>query len=338
MAKVLVTGGAGYIGSHVVVELVQLGHQVIILDNFCRSDRKTINKINDIIRDKVPCVLDVDICDKERLFGAFDATQPDCVVHLAGLKSIAESFEKPLSYYYNNFCGTVNTLEAMNRTGCKRLIFSSSATVYGVASVPPFIETSPTKPENPYGRTKIFCEELISDWVASTPSGSAVCLRYFNPVGAHPTGIIGDSLESIMGNLFSVILKVIAGGSQSLDIYGDNHETSDGSCVRDFIHVVDLARAHASAIDLTRVSSDFNVINIGTGVGHSVLDVVNAMERASSHVIPLIVRPKRQGDVAVSLASVAKARTLLGWAAHYSLDEMCSSAIKRLRFEETALR
>lgn len=328
---ILVTGGAGFIGSHTCVALLEAGHSVVALDNLCNSTLESIKNIERITGKSVP-FRNVDIAGgltksfsesfSDGLTRVFsEPVRFDAVVHCAGLKAVGESVENPLEYYHNNVTGTVNLLRCMDAAGCRRLIFSSSATVYAGAQSMPVSEDEPNlRCANPYGRTKLHIERMLQDL------GSAweiVVLRYFNPVGAHPSGLLGENPTRAPNNLMPVVAQVATGARDSLSVFGNDYETADGTAVRDYIHVVDLANGHVAALE-RGLSTGCNIFNLGTGGGHSVLEVVRAYERASGRAIKAVMAPRRTGDVAEVYANPNKARELLGWEATKRLDDMCA--------------
>lgn len=322
--RVLVTGGAGYIGSHTVLQLLHAQHEVLVLDNFSNSSPEALRRVKSLAH------ADFDICegdvrDSDLLNKAFGDFRPDAVIHFAGLKSVGESQEKPLEYYSQNVVGSIELLAAMQRHKCRRLVFSSSATVYGEAQYLPFDEEHPLQPTNPYGRSKFFTEEIIRDWVASWSDASAIVLRYFNPVGADASGQIGEDPNGIPNNLLPYISQVAVGRLAQLTVFGGDYDTRDGTGERDFIHVEDLARAHLAAIDYTGKSHGCETINVGTGSGATVLEMVKGFEKASGRRIPYRIADRREGDVARSVAAVTKAKQLLGWTAKFDFSEMCET-------------
>lgn len=320
--KILVTGGAGYIGSHTVVELINKGHDIVIVDNFSNSSPEAVERIEKITGKTIDEVCNFDIRDKELLGQLFAKHQLDAVIHFAGLKAVGESIDKPLDYYDTNVNGSIALLEKMKEFGVKKLIFSSSATVYGSAPYP-YKETAATDVgiTNPYGRTKYMVEEIMRDVAASNSSFEFVALRYFNPVGAHESGLIGEDPSGIPNNLMPFIAQTAAGIRPTLRIFGNDYETEDGTCVRDFIHAVDLAKGHLAALE--NLSSGFNAINLGSGVGTSVLQLVHAFEKATGKPLPYEIAPRRDGDLPESYADATKAKQLLGWETEKSIDDMC---------------
>lgn len=323
--KVFVTGGAGYIGSHTLVQLLAAGHEVCVFDNFANSSPVALDRVRQLTNRDMGLV-EADIRDADALCDAVTTFAPDAVVHFAGLKAVGESSDLPLLYYQTNVSGTMNLLAAMDAAGCKRIVFSSSATVYGEAHYLPFDEDHPIAPTNPYGRTKAMAEGVIGDWAKATPDASAVLLRYFNPVGAHESGRIGEDPQGIPNNLMPFIAQVAVGRREKLAIFGDDYDTRDGTGERDYIHVVDLAAAHLAAIEYAGGASGCEAINVGTGQGVTVKELIVAYERACGHPIGAEIAPRRPGDVASSYAATAKAERLLGWRAALGADQMCASS------------
>ncbi len=322
--RILVTGGAGYIGSHTLLQLLREQHDVLVFDNFSNSSPEALKRVKQLANADFE-VCEGDIQDSVRLSDAFGTFKPEAVIHFAGLKAVGESNEKPLEYYAQNVSGSIELLKAMERHDCKRIVFSSSATVYGEAKYLPYDEQHPLQPTNPYGRTKHFIEEIIRDWAASYRGASAVLLRYFNPVGADASGRIGEDPNDIPNNLVPYISQVAVGRLKHLNVFGNDYDTRDGTGERDYIHVEDLARAHLAAINFTGETTGCEAINIGTGQGATVLEMVNAFESASGRSVAYKIGPRRDGDVARSLAAVRKAEKLLGWKAQLNIDDMCSS-------------
>src|SRR5262252_1948491 len=321
--KVLVTGGAGYIGSHACVELMQAGHEVVVLDNLCNSDAAVLGRIAQIAG-KAPEFLNVDVRNLEALREAFSRDRFDAVIHFAGLKAVGESVEKPLEYYDNNVQGALSLCRAMAEAGVGTLVFSSSATVYGNASSMPLREDAPLGPTNPYGQSKLMVERILGDLGASRPGAWRIALlRYFNPVGAHPSGLIGEDPQGIPNNLMPNIAQVAVGVRDRVRIFGSDYPTRDGTGIRDYIHVVDLARGHLAALEALRRDGRGFTVNLGTGRGVSVLEAVRAFERASGRTIPTEKVSRRAGDVAESYADPSLAERLLGWKAEHGIDEMC---------------
>lgn len=323
--KVFVTGGAGYIGSHTLVQLLAAGHDVCIFDNFCNSSPVALARVRQLTNRDIT-VTEGDIRDADILADALVDFAPDAVIHFAGLKAVGESNEKPLLYYQTNVTGSANLLAAMDAAGCRRIVFSSSATVYGEAQYLPFDEDHPIGPTNPYGRTKAMVEGIIDDWARATPGASAVLLRYFNPVGAHESGRIGEDPQGIPNNLMPFVAQVAVGRREKLSIFGDDYDTRDGTGERDYIHVVDLAAAHLAALEYSGRAQGCEAINVGTGRGITVKELVSAYERASGRAIAVEISGRRPGDIASSYAATGKARVLLDWLASFDIDAMCSSS------------
>ncbi|GGL69426.1 UDP-glucose 4-epimerase GalE [Wenxinia marina] len=322
--RVLVTGGAGYIGSHTLVELLAAGHEPIVVDNFDNGSRTALSRVRELADGPME-VLDADITDTARLIDILAAHRPDAVIHFAGLKAVGESEEKPLDYYRVNVGGTVSLLSAMAAGDCRRVIFSSSATVYGEPVYLPYDEVHPRAPTSPYGRTKAICEDVLADWARATPGAAAIALRYFNPVGAHASGRIGEDPRGVPQNLMPFLAQVATGRRGALRIWGDDYDTPDGTGVRDYIHVVDLARAHVAALGRFEETSGFEALNIGTGRGYSVREMHAAFCRAVGRELPAEVHPRRPGDVAAMEADCAKAAEALGWRAELGIDDMVRS-------------
>lgn len=322
---VLVTGGAGYIGSHTCVELLQSGREVVVLDNLSNSSRASLRAVEQITQKEVTFV-GGDIRDRDALDEVFTKHSISSVLHFAGLKAVGESNEQPLRYYDNNVNGSLTLLEAMGTHGCKTIVFSSSATVYGIPEKTPLDEGSPIGAINPYGRTKLLVEELLQDLYASDPEWRISLLRYFNPVGAHASGEIGEDPNDIPNNLMPYISQVAVGRLEQLNVFGDDYDTPDGTGIRDYIHVVDLAKGHLAALDYLADAPKISVHNLGTGQGYSVLEAVKAFEKASGKNIPYVIAPRRTGDAATTFADPSKALKELGWQAEYDLDRMCEDA------------
>lgn len=321
--KILVTGGCGYIGSHTVVELQNAGHDVVVIDNLSNSNKVSLKRVAEITGQNVE-FYDVDIRDFDSLDGLIGKNHFDCCIHFAGLKAVGESVQKPLDYYDNNVGGTINLLRALNKHNCKNIIFSSSACVYGDPKIIPISEDCPKGAcTNPYGQTKHFIEEIMIDLQKSDATWNIVLLRYFNPIGAHQSGKIGEDPNGIPNNLMPYITQVAIGKRPELSVFGDDYDTHDGTGVRDYIHVVDLARGHVCALKAIENKSGLQIFNLGTGHGYSVLDVVHAFERASGVKIPYSIKPRRAGDVPVCYADSSRAEKVLGWRAEFNLDDMC---------------
>lgn len=319
---ILVTGGAGYIGSHTVVELLQVGEQVLVLDNLCNSSEESIKRVTKITG-KAPMFVEGDIRDVELLRSIFSSHDISAVVHFAGLKAVGESVAKPLEYYDNNVYGTLTLLQVMKEFAVKRIVFSSSATVYGDPASVPIREDFPTGgTTNPYGTSKYMVERILADLCAADSEWSAVVLRYFNPVGAHKSGLIGEDPNDIPNNLLPYVAQVAIGRLAQLSVFGNDYNTPDGTGVRDYIHVVDLALGHLAALGKLASTTGFEAVNLGTGNGYSVLDMVAAFEKASGRAVPYKIVARRPGDIATCYADPAYAQQSLGWRAERGLDEM----------------
>lgn len=322
--RVLVTGGAGYIGSHTLLELMAQGHEVCVFDNFSNSSPHVLDRVRSLSNGTVACV-DGDVRDRAALDAVMDDFTPDAVIHFAGLKAVGESTAKPVEYYDVNVTGTLCLLAAMDRVGCTRIIFSSSATVYGEPVYLPYDEAHPTAPASVYGRTKLMAEDIMTDWAKTRDGAAAVLLRYFNPVGAHHSAQIGEDPSDIPNNLMPFIAQVAVGKRDHLSIFGDDYPTPDGTGLRDYIHVVDLARAHVAALDYAARTAGARPFNIGTGQSYSVRDMVAAFEWACGRDIPVQVAPRRAGDIAAMQADASRAAAELGWQATHTLDDMTAS-------------
>lgn len=322
---ILVTGGAGYIGSHTCVELLNAGKDVIIFDNFSNSKPETISRIESISGKRV-ILYEADLLDRKAVKEVFSENKIEAVIHFAGLKAVGESVKIPLDYYHNNVTGTLILLKAMSDADCKRIVFSSSATVYGTSTDVPFKETHPLSTTNPYGSTKLMIENIMRDTYVSDNDWSIALLRYFNPIGAHKSGFLGEDPNGIPNNLLPYISQVAAGKLEYLNVYGDDYDTKDGTGVRDYLHVVDLALGHLNAYDYVLGHKGVEAINLGTGTGYSVLEIVSAFERASGVKVEYKIVARRAGDIGVCYADAAKAKTLLGWKARRGIDEMCADA------------
>ena len=326
--RILVTGGAGYIGSHTCVELLNQGHEVVILDNLFNASSKVIDRI-ETITGKRPVFYETDILDREKVRDLFDREPIDAVIHFAGLKAVGESVQKPVEYYTNNITGTLILCDEMRRHGVHNIIFSSSATVYGSDNPVPFTEAQEKGAcTNPYGWTKWMIEQILTDIHTADPLWNDVLLRYFNPIGAHKSGLIGEDPKGIPNNLLPYVARVAVGRLPKVNVFGDDYDTPDGTGVRDYIHVCDLASGHVAALQKLADGSGVSIYNLGTGKGSSVLDVIHSFEKACGHAIPYEIAPRREGDVDVSYADVSKAKAELGWEAKYSLDEMCADSWK----------
>lgn len=322
--RVLVTGGSGYIGSHTLLALCARSDDPCVVDSFRNSSPKVLDRVAKIAGRAVEHH-QLDIRDTAALDATMAAFRPDAVIHFAGLKAVGESEEIPLEYYSVNVAGTANVLAAMTRVGCKQFIFSSSATVYGEPEYLPFDEAHPCAPVSVYGRTKHMAEQIMHDWQKATPDAAAVSLRYFNPVGAHASGTLGESPRGVPNNLLPYVAQVAAGARAQLQVFGNDYDTPDGTGMRDYIHVEDLARAHTAALDFAVRNTGFHAFNIGTGTAYSVLDVISAFEAASGRTVPYRIMPRRAGDTARSLSDPAKSNDVLGWSAQFGLNEMCAS-------------
>lgn len=319
---VLVTGGAGYIGSHTVVELLNAGYEVVVLDNLSNSSEKSLDRVYEITGKRAK-FYNCDILDKDGMRKVFSENEIDSVIHFAGLKAVGESCQKPLLYYENNIAGSVYLLEVMAEFNVKKIVFSSSATVYGMTDKMPLTEDLPTSANSPYGQTKLVIEKIMQDLAASDPDWSIVLLRYFNPVGAHKSGKIGENPKGIPNNLMPYITQVASGKLECLSIFGDDYPTKDGTGVRDYIHVVDLSIGHLKALDKIKDNKGLFIYNLGTGVGYSVLDLVHAFEEANNLKVNYKIAPRRPGDVTVCYADASKAKKELGWEAKLGVVDMC---------------
>lgn len=320
---VLVTGGAGYIGSHTCVELLNAGMDVVVVDNFYNSSRQSLNRIAEITGKKF-AFYECDIRDVLGLSRIFEKENIDVVIHFAGLKAVGESCVIPLEYYENNVGGTIALCQVMKKYGCKKIVFSSSATVYGMNNPSPLKETMPAGgTTNPYGTTKLMIEQILSDVYKADPGWSVALLRYFNPIGAHESGMIGENPNGIPNNLMPYISQVAIGKLPKLSVFGDDYDTPDGTGVRDYIHVVDLALGHIKAVEHVMKTNSLDIYNLGTGVGYSVLDLVKAFEKVNEIKIPYEITGRRPGDVAVCYSDPSKAATELGWKAERNLEDMC---------------
>lgn len=336
-AKILVTGGTGYIGSHAAVELIQAGYEVEILDNLYNSKIEVLGRIEEITGVK-PRFYDVDLRDAEALAKVFAENKFDAVIHFAGLKAVGESVEQPLRYYENNVGGTVNLLECMEEYGVKRIVFSSSATVYGVQESPKYVESMKTGGEisSPYGKTKYMIEEILKDTATADPEFSATILRYFNPVGAHPSGLLGEDPNDKPNNLMPIIMKVATGEIAELSVYGDDYPTPDGTCIRDYIHVVDLAKGHLAALD--KMDKGVQIYNLGSGHGTSVVEIVKAFNTASGMELPYRVVARRAGDLAEFFADPTLAAEKLSWKTELSIDDAMRDTLNYLEKQGLSLR
>lgn len=326
--KILVTGGAGYIGSHTCVELLNEGYEVVIVDNLYNSNQKAVDRIEQITQKKVTFYQN-DILDREALDQIFAKENVDAVIHFAGLKAVGESVRKPIEYYTNNIQGTLILTDVMRKHNVKNIIFSSSATVYGNPAMIPITEECPKGVcTNPYGWTKWMLEQILTDIHTADPEWNVMLLRYFNPIGAHESGLIGEDPKGVPNNLLPYVAQVAIGKLECVGVFGDDYDTPDGTGVRDYIHVVDLAKGHVKALNKIKEKAGVKVYNLGTGNGYSVLDVIHAFEKACGHEIPYQIKPRREGDIATCYSKCDLAKEELGWQAQYNLDDMCASSWK----------
>ena len=320
---ILVSGGAGYIGSHTCVELLAAGYDIVVADNYYNSCPEALARVKKIAGKDFRFV-EADMTDKDAVEKIFAENEDiDCVIQFAAYKAVGESVSKPIEYYSNNLACTLNILDVMRRHNCHNIIFSSSATVYGMNNPVPFKEGMPTSATNPYGYTKVMIEQILSDLHTADPEWSVVLLRYFNPIGAHESGRMGENPNGIPNNLMPYITKVAAGQLDHLTVFGNDYNTPDGTGVRDYIHVVDLAKGHVAACDYAAKHNGCEIINLGTGVGYSVLDIVNTFSRVNQVPVPYVIGPRRDGDVDACYADPTKAKKLLGWTATKTLEDMC---------------
>ena len=321
--QILLTGGAGYIGSHTIIELDKAGHSVVVVDNLVNSKEEAIRRVEKIIGKPVPFVK-ADVRDRAAMEEIFKTYSIDAVIHFAGLKAVGESCEKPLEYYENNMNATFVLLDVMRKNGCKNIIFSSSATVYGDPAQIPITEACPKGHcTNPYGQTKSMLEEVMIDVQKADPEWNVVLLRYFNPIGAHKSGLIGENPNGIPNNLMPYITQTANGIRKELGVFGNDYDTPDGTGVRDYIHVCDLASGHVAALQAIDRKCGLAIYNLGTGHGYSVLDVVNAFQKANGLKVPYVIKPRRPGDIATCYCNPAKAKEELGWEAQYGIEDMC---------------
>ena len=327
--SILVSGGAGYIGSHTCIELMAAGHEILVADNFYNSCQEALNRVEQISGKKVPFV-NIDLCDAAKVDELFDAhPEIDAVIHFAAYKAVGESVSKPLEYYTNNLVSCLNVLNSMRRHGVKNFVFSSSATVYGDPASVPIREDFPVgEATNPYGATKVMNEQILKDLCKADPTMNVALLRYFNPIGAHESGLIGEDPNGIPNNLVPYIAKVAVGKLEKVHVFGNDYNTPDGTGVRDYIHVVDLARGHVAALKKLSTNCGLFICNLGTGHGYSVLDVIKAYSKACGKELPYVIDPRRPGDIAECYADPTKAREELGWEAQYGIEEMCASSYK----------
>ena len=327
---VLVTGGAGFIGSHTVVQLLEGGYQVVIVDDLSNSSAVAVDRVKTIVGDEAAKNLtfyEANVLDRDAMNKIFDTHQIDRVIHFAGFKAVGESVSKPVEYYHNNIENTLVLIDVMRNHGCKSIIFSSSSTVYGDPDNPPVTEEDPKKPAtNPYGWTKWMIEQILMDVHTADPEWDVVLLRYFNPIGAHPSGLIGEDPKGIPNNLVPYVAQVAVGKLEAVQVFGNDYPTPDGTGVRDYIHVVDLARGHVCAIRKLETGCGLFICNLGTGKGYSVLDVIHAFSKACGKEIPYVIDPRRPGDIAECYADPTKAKNELGWVAEYGIEEMCADS------------
>lgn len=324
--KILVTGGAGYIGSHTCVELLNNDYEVVVVDNLYNSCEEALNRVEKITG-KTLTFYEGDLLDRDLMEDIFDRERPEAVIHFAGYKAVGESVEKPIEYYHNNITGTLILCDVMRRYDCKKIVFSSSATVYGDPAFVPITEDCPKGViTNPYGQTKSMIEQILTDIQVSDPEWNVTLLRYFNPIGAHSSGLIGEDPKGIPNNLVPYIARVAVGKLEKLGVFGNDYDTPDGTGVRDYIHVVDLAVGHVKALKKLEDKEGVSVYNLGTGHGYSVLEVVHAFEKACGHEIKYQIKERRAGDIAMCYCDPAKAKKELGWEAQYGIDEMCADS------------
>ena len=328
--SILLTGGAGYIGSHTCVELLNAGYDVVVVDNLVNSQEEALRRVKKITGKDVKLYV-ADCCDKKAMNDLFDAESIDAVIHFAGLKAVGESVSEPLMYYRNNLDATLTLCEVMAAHGVKKLVFSSSATVYGAPDFSPVPETARLGCSNPYGWTKYMIEQILRDWAFADKSLSVILLRYFNPVGAHPSGLIGENPNGRPNNLMPNVVNAVCGKTKMLHVFGSDYDTPDGTCVRDYIHVVDLAKGHLCALRYADTHTGAEAINLGTGVGYSVLDILTTFEKATGKKVPYDMAPRRPGDVPLYYGDPSKAEKLLGWKAEKTLYDMCADS---WRFKE----
>lgn len=323
---ILVTGGAGYIGSHTCVELLNAGYDVVVLDNLCNSSEKSLDRVKQITGKEVKFYKG-DILDRAILKKVLETEEIESCIHFAGLKAVGESVAKPWEYYNNNISGTLTLVDEMRKHGCKNIIFSSSATVYGDPAIIPITEECPKGTcTNPYGWSKSMLEQILSDMQKADPEWNVILLRYFNPIGAHKSGLIGENPNGIPNNLMPYITQVAVGKLKELGVFGNDYDTPDGTGVRDYIHVVDLAIGHVKAIDKIKENIGLGIYNLGTGVGYSVLDIVKNFEEATGVKIPYVIKARRPGDIATCYSDAAKAKEEMGWTAQYGIKEMCADS------------
>ena len=322
---ILVTGGAGFIGSHTCVELLNGGYEIAVIDNFCNSKPETLDNIKQITKKDFK-FYEADLLDRKAVENIFEQNKIDAVIHFAGLKAVGESVAKPMEYYYNNIGSTLVLTQTMAKYGCKKIVFSSSATVYGDPKAVPITEDFPLHTTNPYGSTKLMIENILQDIYVSDNEWSIVLLRYFNPIGAHKSGLIGESPNGIPNNLVPYIAQVAVGIREQLNVFGNDYNTPDGTGVRDYIHVVDLSIGHVKAVEKVAATTGVNIYNLGTGNGYSVLEVLHAYEKACGKELKYVVAPRRPGDIAMCYADTKKSKEELGWVATMGIDEMCEDS------------
>ena len=322
---VLVTGGAGYIGSHTCVELLNAGKEVVVIDNLCNSCEEALERVKKITGKELT-FYQADLLDRKAVEEVFEKEKIESVIHFAGLKAVGESVQKPLEYYYNNITGTLVLCDVMRKYGVKKLVFSSSATVYGSPKTVPIKEDFPLSVTNPYGRTKLMLEDIFRDFYVADPEWNIILLRYFNPIGAHKSGLIGEDPKGIPNNLTPYITQVAVGKLKEVGVFGNDYNTPDGTGVRDYIHVVDLAIGHVKALKKLEEEPKVRTYNLGTGQGYSVLEVIKAFSKACGKDIPYVLKPRRAGDIATCYADPAKAKAELGWEAEYGIEEMCEDS------------
>lgn len=321
MSTILVTGGAGFIGSHTSVELLEAGYDIVVLDNFSNSKPEALNRIKKITGKDFK-FYKADLLDIDAVRNVFSENKIDSVIHFAGLKAVGESVRKPIEYYHNNITGTLMLITAMREAGVKKIVFSSSATVYGMHNKAPYVEDMPTSATNPYGYTKVMIEQILKDVYVSDNEWSVSLLRYFNPIGAHKSGLIGEDPNGIPNNLLPYIAQVAVGKLERLGVFGNDYDTPDGTGVRDYIHVVDLAKGHLAALKYVLETTGVEAVNLGTGKGSSVMEVLHSFEKACGRELPYKVMPRRAGDIDICYANTEKAKKIFGWEAKYDLDEM----------------
>lgn len=324
--KILVTGGAGYIGSHTCVELLNEGYDVVVVDNLYNASPKALDRVQKITG-KSLTFYEADLLDQPAIDAILEKEKVDAVIHFAGYKAVGESVAKPIEYYHNNMTGTLLLCDSMRKHGVKNIIFSSSATVYGDPAIIPITEECPKKtPTNPYGQTKTMLEQVLMDIQKSDPEWNVILLRYFNPIGAHKSGMIGEDPKGIPNNLLPYVAQVAIGKLPSVGVFGNDYDTPDGTGVRDYIHVVDLARGHVKALEKFKEEKAVRIYNLGTGHGYSVLQVIDAFGKACGKEIPYVIKPRRAGDIATCYCEPSKAREELGWVAEYGIEEMCTDS------------